>query len=128
MGLKLGTRICLQKRSFEKNFNTAAFAYPKGGTAAAPTPTFGNAGVNFMRNPGWWNQDLTLTKAFPLRGESRSLSMQLQAYNVFNHTQFTGINTSYSFNAAGANTNETTGYISGAGSPRNLVISARFSF
>ena len=54
--------------------------------------------------------------------------MQIQAYNVFNHTQFTGINTSYSFNASGANTNATTGYISGTGSPRNVVISARFAF
>ena len=50
-----------------------------------------------MKNPGRWNQDLTLTKRFPLRGEGRSLSMQLQAYNVFNHTQFTSINTSYKF-------------------------------
>ena len=53
------------QKSFEKNFNTAAFAYPSAGTAAAPTPTFGNAGVNFMRSPGWWNQDLTLTKRVP---------------------------------------------------------------
>ena len=117
-------------QSFNSNFNKTAFAYPNGGTAAAPTPTFGNDGLGIMRQPTWWNQDLTLAKSIPLgSGEKgRRLSISFQAYNVFNHTEFNAFGTTYSFNASGTNTNANTGLYTGTQPARQAVVSARFDF
>jgi hypothetical protein len=54
----------------------------------APTGlTFGNAGRNSFRNPRRTNFDMALAKNFPL-SEGRSFQFRLEAFNVFNHTQF----------------------------------------
>ena len=113
---------------FYNNFNTAAFAYPTGGTQANPQPNFGNTGLGIMRQPAWWNQDLTIAKAFSLGEKGRSLVMNFQTYNVFNHTEFNTIGTTYSFNASGQNTNTTTGQYTAAQPNRQVVISAKFQF
>jgi len=116
-------------QSFYTNFNTSAFAFPNGGTAAAPIINFGNTGIGILRGPGWWNQDVTLAKAFQLGAkEARRLIMSLQAYNVFNHTEFNAIGSTYSFNAAGVNTNATTGQYTATNQPREMVVTARFQF
>jgi hypothetical protein len=49
--------------------------------------TFGDAGRNFLNNPGRTNFDLTLLKHFKVleRGE---VEFRMEAFNVFNHTQF----------------------------------------
>ncbi|MEO8596736.1 MAG: TonB-dependent receptor [Candidatus Solibacter sp.] len=112
---------------FDTNFNKAAFAFPNGGTAANPTPTFGNAGLGIMRQPGWWNQDLTIAKVFRV-GEARTLGINFQTYNVFNHAQFNAIGSTSAFNAAGLNTNQTTGQYTATAPPRQVAISARFQF
>jgi hypothetical protein len=49
--------------------------------------TFGNAGRNFLNNPGRINWDISLLKHFSL-AESRALEFRAEAFNVFNHTQF----------------------------------------
>ena len=61
-------------------FNTKAFAIP------APY-TFGNAGRNSVRGPGFASFDVGLRKTMPLSGRSR-LSLGLQAFNLFNRTNF----------------------------------------
>lgn len=58
----------------------AAFVAPRG-------LTFGNAGRNSFNNPARLNVDMSLLKHFTL-GESRSLEFRIEAFNVFNHTQF----------------------------------------
>ena len=116
-------------QSFNTNFNTSAFAWPNGGTAANPTPTFGNTGLGIMRQPTWWNQDLTLGKVFRLGGEkNRTLGINFQAYNVFNHVEFNTIGTTLAFNASGANTNTQTGQFTADQPARQVVISAKFQF
>jgi hypothetical protein len=117
-------------QSFYTNFNVSAFAYPSGGTQAAPVVNFGNTGLNFMRQPGWWNQDLTIAKEIRLGHETtaRRLQVSMQAYNVLNHTEFNTIGTTYSFNAAGVNTNATTGQYTATQQPRQMVLTARFEF
>lgn len=57
-------------------FNTAAFA--------VPVNSFGNAGRNILRAPGYWNVDLGLQRNVRL-GNDMSLSLRLEAFNVFNH-------------------------------------------
>lgn len=114
-------------QDFNHNFNVGAFSYP---TAGAGTPVnFGNSGIGILRQPGWWNQDLTLAKSFRLgEKESRRLIMNLQAYNVLNHTEFNTIGSTYSFNANGVNTNPTTGQYTATNQPREMVVTARFEF
>jgi hypothetical protein len=49
--------------------------------------TYGDAGRNFLRNPGRLNFDMSITKAVAFRGD-RSLQFRFETFNVFNHTQF----------------------------------------
>lgn len=61
-------------------------------------PEIGSVGLGertYLRNPGINNTDLSLFKNFPLGSADRNRSIQLrfEVFNVFNHTQFSGINT-----------------------------------
>jgi hypothetical protein len=49
--------------------------------------TFGNAGRNFLNNPHRINFDMSLLKHFKIK-ESSALEFRVEAFNVFNHTQF----------------------------------------
>jgi hypothetical protein len=60
--------------------NPEAFAAPRG-------LTFGNAGRNFLNNPRRVNFDMSLLKHFPIT-ESKVLEFRVEAFNIFNHTQF----------------------------------------
>ena len=102
-------------------FNPAAFAVPKVGT-------FGNAGPNILYGPGISNWDLSLTKRFKF-SESRTLSFRGEAFNVWNHTQYSSLYTTANFNpTAGTQIDPNFGLPSGARNPRNIQISARFMF
>jgi hypothetical protein len=61
-------------------YNPAAFAAPQG-------LTFGNAGRNFLNNPGRVNFDMSLLKTFTI-SEGRDVEFRVEAFNIFNHTQF----------------------------------------
>jgi hypothetical protein len=102
-------------------FNPAAFAEPAVGT-------IGNAGVNIMYGPGYINWDMSLARRIPLGRESRSLQLKVEAFNVFNHTQFTGVNSSYIFNAQGVNTNTNVGALTGERGPRVVALELRAQF
>jgi hypothetical protein len=103
-------------------FNPACFSEPAVGT-------IGDAGVNIMTNPGLNNWDNTLSKNVPLgKDEKRSLRLQLQAFNTFNHTQFSSVNSGFTFNAAQANTNLSIGKYTGAQSGRILSLAVHLYF
>src|SRR5262249_52809137 len=61
-------------------YSPAAFAAPRG-------LTFGNAGRNFLTNPHRLNFDMTLQKNFKIT-EGSNLEFRVEAFNIFNHTQF----------------------------------------
>ncbi len=63
-------------------FDTSAFAMNALGTP-------GNAKRRFFYGPGADNYDMAVAKRLPLT-ESKSLLFRVEAFNVFNHTQFTG--------------------------------------
>lgn len=64
----------------------------------------GNAGRNLFHGPGIVNTDLTLAKRiYVTKKENRFIELRLDAFNVFNHTQFTVIN--YQNESAGVNGN-----------------------
>ena len=47
----------------------------------------------YLRNPGFTNQDLALSKSFPFGKEGKhKLQLRVEAFNVFNHTEFSGVN------------------------------------
>ncbi len=47
----------------------------------------------YLRNPGINNHDISIFKNFPLGREgSRSLQLRFEFFNAFNHTQFSGVN------------------------------------
>ena len=76
--------------------NMAAFSVP-GVNNAGPYPRF------YLRNPGIHNQDLSIFKNLPMGGDGkRFLQLRVEAFNVFNHPQFSGYNLATNVvNAAG---------------------------
>ncbi|HKE29044.1 MAG TPA: carboxypeptidase regulatory-like domain-containing protein [Bryobacteraceae bacterium] len=101
-------------------FNPAAFALPA-------VHTFGNAGPNILYGPGANNWDLSMTKRFRFR-ESRVLSIRGEAFNAWNHTQFSGVYSTANFQPTGAQIDPTLGMPSSARPARNVQLSARFMF
>ncbi len=78
------------------DINTGAFVVPAIADAG-PYPRF------YLRNPGFQNHDLSLFKNFPLGASGkRSLQLRVEAFNIFNHPQFSAVNrTTNVTNAAG---------------------------
>ena len=60
--------------------NPAQFVAPRG-------LTFGDAGRNYLNNPGRLNFDLSLIKHTKIR-ETGELEFRAEAFNIFNHTEF----------------------------------------
>jgi carboxypeptidase family protein len=107
-------------RSFSKWFNTAAFAAPGVGN-------FGNAPRDVLRGPGINNSDFTLFKNFPIREKAR-LQFRCEMYNVFNHTQWAGVDNNARFDAAGNQVNGQFGQVTSARLERQMQFALRFEF
>ena len=118
--------------TFYKWFNTGMASAPAIGSWGNPNVTmanFGNAGTNVCTGPGINNWDLSISKRFPLFREGRYVQFRTEMFNAPNHTQYSGVSTGTSFNAAtGANTSTTYGQINGSRSPRTIALSVRVSF
>ena len=93
-------------------FDPAAFATPRG-------LTFGNVGRNTLYSPGRLNFDFGLFKRFPI-GEHKAFDFRWENYNLFNHTQFTGIDSSLG--------SSTFLHATGAHAPRRMQFGLRFQF
>ncbi|MFN0109447.1 MAG: carboxypeptidase regulatory-like domain-containing protein [Blastocatellia bacterium] len=107
-------------------FNTSAFTRPTPGN-------FGNAPKDVLRLPGTANFDLSLFKNIPLGSEKRQLQFRWELYNLFNHTQWSGVNSTAQFSAPDANgvvtqTNANFGLVTGAREPRYMQLSLRLTF
>ena len=95
----------------------------------------------FLHMPAINNVDLSLSKRFSVYRESK-VEIRLDAFNAFNHTQFTTVNntanfaapgssviTNLPYNASGELVNKNGfGTISGVAPPRTLQLVARFTF
>ena len=103
-------------------FNTAAFASPG-------LNDHGTAGKFDVRNPGVNNFDLALSKKIPLKSDKRSLNFRWEAYNAFNHTQYSGLNLAAKFDSTtGAQINPLFGQVSSTRTPRVMQGSLRIVF
>jgi hypothetical protein len=107
-------------QNFYNNFNTGAFTL-------APTGSWGNTGLGILRQPGWVNFDMALDREIVVREKLR-FRIRWQAYNVFNHPEFNAFGSTYTFNAAGVNTNTTTGQFTSTLNPRQQELSIRAVF
>lgn len=96
-------------------FNTGAYAQLPVGTQTG----VGDVRYNSLLSPGAINTDLSAFKTFPLY-ESMNLQFRAEAFNVFNHTNLNGPNSTL--------TSPTFGVISGASSGRVLQFALRLSF
>jgi hypothetical protein len=65
-------------------WNTAAFTVPAPGT-------FGNAGLNSLRGPGYWNVDLSVFRDFPIT-ERAKVQFRFETFDLFNHPNFASPN------------------------------------
>ena len=96
-------------------FNPAAFRPNALGT-------IGDASRRWFHGPGMFNTDLALLKSFHF-SESRALQFRLEAFNIFNHTQF--------FGPAAVNGNVDSplfGRVVNAAPPRLLQLALKFTF
>jgi len=61
----------------------------------------GNVGNGAIRGPGRWNDDLSLGKNFHMFKERLAFQFRADAFNVFNHTNFTTVDTEITRNTFG---------------------------
>jgi hypothetical protein len=109
------------ERTFSRYFDTSVFRLP-------PVGSLGTAGKTVLRGPGTNNWDTALAKTFRLY-ETLRMQFRCEAYNAFNHTQFSAVNTTAQFNpATGAQTNPSFGQITAARNPRTVQLALRVMF
>jgi hypothetical protein len=96
-------------------FNTSLFRAPAVGT-------FGDSRRRFFYGPGMFNTDLALLRSLHL-SESKALQFRLEAFNIFNHTEFFGpaaVNGDFS--------SALFGQVVKAAAPRLLQAALKFTF
>lgn len=109
------------QRTFERYFNTEAFALPEVGT-------FGNMARYVIRDPGLNNWDLAIFKNFPIRERMR-IQFRFETYNTFNHTQFSGGDRAGRWNpATGEQVDTRFGQFTAASNARIMQLALRFLF
>jgi hypothetical protein len=107
-----GQPIQLANPSTGEWFNTAAFV-------AAPAGQYGNAGRNIIIGPGTVLFNASVAKTFPFK-ETKSLEFRVTANNVFNHANFSGIDTNLN--------SPSFGQVTSVKTMRQLTFLSRFRF
>ena len=105
---------------------TVAQAGPWLSTSTAPQ--FGNLGQNVLTGPGTENWDLSLYRVIPFKEGRVKAMLRLETYNTFNHTQFSGINSTAQFNTLGQQVNTAFLLPNGARPARYVQIAMRVTF
>jgi hypothetical protein len=79
--------------------NPACFFAPSPGSVGL------ESGINFLNAPGTVNFDMALQKEFAPKEGRVHIQLRIDAFNAFNHTNFTGYNSTLNFNAYTTNAN-----------------------
>ncbi len=66
-------------------------------------------------------------KNFPIR-EPLKLQFRAEMYNAFNHTQFSGVDSTARFDANGNQVNANLGKLTSVRTPRQMQMALRFTF
>jgi hypothetical protein len=103
-------------------FNTAVFVNP-------PNYTYGNVGraLPDVRNPGYFNCDLSLIKNNKIR-ERLNLQTRVEFFNFDNHTNLGMVNSNFVPGANGLNSSSTFGTITSAQPPRTIQLGMKLIF
>jgi hypothetical protein len=101
------------KRTVTEWFNPANYVL-------ATIGTFATTSRNFISAPGINNWDMSLYKTFRLQ-ERASLQFRADAFNPWNHTEFSSVGTTYT-------TPSTFSKITAAKNARNLMLGLRLTF
>jgi carboxypeptidase family protein/TonB-dependent receptor-like protein len=126
--------LARSERTFDRQYKTECVRPP--GPLTDPKDTlYQGTGVGAGQEDarmglGYINHDMSLMKNFSL-GHGRVLQIRAEAYNVFNTTQYQGVNTVATFDfATGVQTNPAFGSINGvrANSNRVIQLGARVTF
>jgi hypothetical protein len=117
----------------KNQFNLAAFALPAAGT-------FGNLGRNALRGPGFSQVDFSVSKLTKIT-ETQNIQLRFEFFNLFNHANFADPGGGINADSFGGSLNRTAlfgqsvftvgnqlGGLLGPGGPRQIQISARYSF
>ncbi len=111
------------ERTSSRWFDTSVFKRPSGR---------GDLGTDFsnvkFRGPGFNNWDVSIFKNFPVFSEKRLIQFRWEFYNLFNHTQFSGVNNIARFDPAGNQVNAQFGQTTAARNERRMQASLRFTF
>ena len=83
---------------------------------------YGTAPRNVLRGPGRTNLDLSLAKTTPLYRERVTLELRVDAFNIFNHTEFQNLDNN------AQDIGSTFGQVVSAYDPRILQIAAHIRF
>ena len=76
------------------------------------------SGVNYLTGPGINNWDISLQKEFSVKERAR-LQLRVDTFNTFNHTQFSGINSTITY-ASLTNLTPTNLYLKADGTVNNI--------
>lgn len=93
-------------------FNTAAFAQPAPGY-------FGNSGTGVITGPGLIDFDMAFYKTFKIE-ERANVEFRGELFNIFNHTNFNGVDTTLGSGSFGQ--------VTSAADPRIVELSLRVNF
>ena len=99
-------------KTVEEWFNTNAYTAPAAGY-------FGNATPGSIRGPGVVNFDTAFYKDFRIK-ENQDIEFRAELFNIFNHTNFNGVQTSFG--------NGNYGHITSARDPRIVEFALRYQF
>jgi hypothetical protein len=90
----------LSKVAFLGNIGPGAYYYDPAAFAPVTAVRFGNSGRNILRNPGMWNTDLSILRAFAIK-ERLNLQFRAEFNNLPNTSHFTGAATGNGFGNGG---------------------------
>jgi hypothetical protein len=82
--------------------------------------TFSPVGRNALSGPGWNQFDMSFAKIIRIT-EGRQLEVRADGFNIFNHTQFASVGTSFF-------TPSSFGKITATRDPRTFMVGARLQF
>jgi len=86
----------------------------------------GNTGRTFARGPAMFNTDLALFKNIGVGKATAQL--RIEAYNVFNHTQFNEVNVAPQWDQSGVQVNPAFGQVTSTRDPRIVQLAVRLKF
>ncbi|MBI3469935.1 MAG: hypothetical protein HY013_01095 [Candidatus Solibacter usitatus] len=100
-------------RNINRWFDATAYSLPAFGT-------FSPVARNIMSGPGWNNWDMSFAKNVPMR-ERLNLEIRADGFNVFNHTQFSGVGTTFT-------TTSSFGKVTSTRNDRSFMLGLRLQF